>query len=250
MTYYKRKDKPATLVEAYLAARKGRFYPWERAQDALRDARAALQPPAEDVLPAYPGGRGHREFNLVERGGLWFRVELQYDEDSGPPWEQGEEGTMRSIRGKEEVGGGEYLIAGGRSYDMWAWTPPEDMDLTQLAYELRDYHGYSLAAAYDWARERIEKQRSYLEDWINDQWCYVGLIVTAYETEEDAEEDCNEIENESCWGYDYGIDDTYLNEEANSRIDSMVATYTKQQEEAQHQEKVANRFHDAMECGI
>ena len=79
--------------------------------------------------------------------------------------------------------------------------------------------------------------------WCNDQWHYVGVIVELYDADDEL------ISEESCWGYESYCED-YLCSEVRWWLHQMLVDYRKQQRDERKQERIANRFRDAMECGV
>jgi hypothetical protein len=237
-----------TLKQAYDAHRAG--HPTVRAVDALRWAKHTLKIKAlGEVAPRYTDSP-----NVFERGGVWVRVKLEYDTDGGPPWEDGDEGKMRDVDRYAEHpaqrNGDEYLIGDGRGGQM-IWTPPKEMRVLTHAYYLRDFHGYAMQPAMEEARRRVEERRRWLERWCQDDWCYAGLVVSIYETEEDAAGDENEIAMDSLWGIDHDRDnDEYLQETANDMVSNLVDTEIERRKSEERQHKIDNRFNHAMENAL
>ncbi len=115
----------------------------------------------------------------IEASGLTFRVDFKYDHDAGRPWDNSEghgpvREASRNYTGYIDKRPGErVLYAGNRRELSWVYD-------WKAACKLARADGWN-AEPYD-APDRIQRavqaDFDFLRAWCNDQWCYVGVIVT------------------------------------------------------------------------
>ncbi len=149
--------------------------------------------------------------------GLNFKVEFPYDEDSGAPWENEDgHGPVSDWVSRDKMPG-ERVLSGERHgrkryYDFAA------------AVELAKKDGwdtppYKTGTAGEIAARAADADYKRMKAWANDEWHYVGVVVTLMNTED---EPTHEIE--SLWGTEdddaqYLTDTAYeLAEELANRI--------------------------------
>lgn len=152
-------------------------------------------------------------FAVFERGGFTIKARTEYDDDSTPPWERANgHGPVSewTTRNKEP---GERVLVSDRSakryYDVaeamaiakrdgWGW-PGEGLTKGQRA-----------AAA-------VESDFQFLRSWCNDEWHYVGVILSV-------EKNGVELDRHaaSCWGVEDN-DSSYLQQIAEEMVDEAVA---------------------------
>ena len=96
-------------------------------------------------------------------------------------------------------------------------------------------------------RAAIELAESSLETY--NAWlcgdCY-GIVVEVHSLDEDGDE-VDLVDDESCWGF---IGDEWAEEELRILFDYQVEQTKKRVEEEHKQERIKNRFRDAMDCGV
>lgn len=152
------------------------------------------------MKPLYDG-------DTFEHEGFWFKVKFEADNDSGPPWSESDgHGPVREIsrcmHDKPSKRPGERFLN----------NDPGDDRITLWAYDWKE--ACRLAKKDGWNTEpfdapnRIERavQADFdlLAGWVNDEWQYVGVIVTLME--HDDYEELVEYEGEefssrhSLWG--------------------------------------------------
>lgn len=167
--------------------------------------------------------------DIFERGGLKFRFRTEFDDNSGPPWEEecghGEvsEWTTRDKKpGEREL----CQDRGSKRFYDWAestrvakrdgWGLTED-DTEQLTKKLRrtPTRGQIVHAA-------VQRDYEYLRSWANNEWHYIGVIVTLLEEGEDGELVENDGIEESLCGID-DSDDKYIEETAYEMADAICA---------------------------
>ena len=162
------------------------------------------------------------EFN---RGGRVFKIEFPVDESHEPPWENDCGSGIVSDWTRRAKAPGERLLCedrGGKRFYDWQ----ETMKIAKRdGWGLRDEEKAALASRLGRAptrkqviAEAVERDFERIRQWCNDQWQYVGVVVTDLESEE-----C-----ESLWGVesdcrDYLRDVAHeLADEINARLDEIV----------------------------
>lgn len=192
-------------------------------------AETRLQRKKREVLPTCADGEARYELG----NGLYAIVKLEYDDHYDPPWENSDaHGVVSDWENREEYDRRWVLNQDRGDYRYYDWRET-------LKIAKRDGWGTRNGDLMGAVRRDFE----YLRGWCNDDWCYVGLIVELYDADD------NLIEEDSCWGYESFCED-YLCSEARSRMAGMVKRYRAAQREARRQERINNRFKDAMECGV
>ncbi len=161
--------------------------------------------------------------------GLEARVELPYDQDMGPPWKEHDghgvvtEWTTREKRPGERVLCRDFNRR--RYYDFAGAVEKarreEWGDRTVLAKELgREPTAGELAV---WA---VEADFERLEDWCDDGWHWIGVVVKIRDADE------REVYKDSLWGIE---DDTdYWKEVAAECIEGFLRRHVREKTEAQY----------------
>lgn len=186
-----------------------------------------LQRRKHKVLPGYVGDKVRYELG----NGLYAIVEMEYDQHYDTPWEDSDaHGVVSDWEHRGEANGRWLLSQDGNSYRYYDW---------RETLEIAKRDGWGLGDPMD----AVRKNYDYLHAWCNDRWSYVGLIVELYDADDEL------IEEDSCWGYESYCED-YLCSEARSWLTGMVKRYRAARREARRQERINNRFRDAMECGV
>lgn len=216
-----------------------------RAQQALRIAKHSarygssvdqyvrlytdLQRRHHALMPDYAGEEQRYELN----NGFYAIVKIEYDDDYGPPWENCDgHGVISDWERRSNTNGRWTLAEDGYSRRYYDWKET-------LKIAKRDgwgTHNGDLMGA-------VLRDYEYLCSWCTDQWHYVGLIVELYDAEDEL------ISEDSCWGYESFAED-YLCSEARSWLSRMLKEHRRNEQQTRHAERVANRFRDAMECGV
>lgn len=189
---------------------------------------------AKDLLPDWPGEFRDRYIHAGERT-LRLTVRLEDDTISDAPWENSDiHGPVSDWRDAESKAPGERVLVkdrgSARFYDIQeanAIAKRDGWGCAQKGHKHRT-KGEERACA-------VEQDFRFLQDWCEDRWTYVGLIVTLYDAtdSEDREED-EELAEEAVWGYEYSssvdyLDTEYLNSEARSWAHSMLREYRRKQ---------------------
>ena len=128
--------------------------------------------------------------DTFERHGLTFHVRLLVDDDREPPWQREEgHGPVRQCRSRDDKRPGERILAGDHRNGYWLYD-------WQAACRLARKDGWN-AEPYG-APNRIERSVQadfdYLRRWLDDQWCYIGVVVELVDA------DGETVGDESLWG--------------------------------------------------
>ena len=144
--------------------------------------------------------------------GWKIKVEFQRDGDCGPPWEECDgHGEIYEARHRDECLDNWLLNSDRiwhRYYD-WKATLPKAIK------ERWDAKPYGVGTKQERAMRAMKADYEYLRRWCNDDWWYVGLIVTLLD------ENNEQIDEDSCWGY-ASNDVGYLCSEARSWAAHMI----------------------------
>lgn len=230
----------------YTKLRKGNV----RANDALRQAKYAARYDPQTrygrkhaLLPSRYSAYDGEEITELPNG--WkIKVEFQHDGDFGPPWKDCD--GMGVIKESSYGTPGEY-----GEYDDWIlnsdhrWCRYYDWKAT-LPEAMRDgwdSKPYGTRRGKEKAIAAMKSTYEYLRRWCNDDWWYVGLIVTLLDENEE------ELGEDSCWGFESESMD-YITDQVRDWAAGLIRTARREQLEAARAEKIANRFTEAMECGL
>ena len=212
------------VLHFYEIARKDGYRPQQAMCVAKSDARYK-DSPKMNVFDNRWGYDGERTIPLPNGWSLKF--EIQRDEDSGAPWKEHDGcGAVTDCQSNST------WPLGNQYYD-WKET---------LKIAKRDGWGckpYSTSTAMD----AVKSDYKFLRRWCDDEWWWIGCIVTLYDEHGD------EVDERSCWGYDSDSMD-YVASEARSWAAHMLVKQRKAEREARRQERIESRFTDAMRCGI
>lgn len=167
-------------------------------------------------------------------------IKLEQDTDMRPPWQEHDgHGVVLDWGSHDEYRENWELCSDRRSYRYYDFK-------ASLEIALRDGWGtppYHLRAKLERAVWAVRADYEYLRRWCNDEWYWVGLIVTL------EDENGKEIAEESVWGFDSDSED-YLASEARDWLSRMLLDERKKRREAARQERISRRFADALACGV
>ncbi len=168
--------------------------------------------------------------DTFERGGRTFKVEMPYDDTPRCPWEDDCGTGIVSEWTSRDKGPGERLLHSDRSlyryYDVAETTKKAKRDGWGLSNDDKAKLAERLGrqpTRKQIIAEAVERDYDRLRRWCNDQWSYVGVVVTAID---DKGED---LESDSLWGiesdsYDYLAEVAHeLADEINTRLNSQFA---------------------------
>lgn len=173
-----------------------------------------------------------------EYKGRTFRLEVDQDECIGPPWKESDghgpvsEWTCRDKRPGEWV-----LCKDGRSKRYYDFA--EAMRIAKK--DCWDAKPYGVGSKGEQAYRAVKEDFEYLRGWCNDQWTYAVLHVTLLGED-------GEWQSDSHLGgveWYYTVSD-YIMGTAKELADELLAEVDEEAEKA----RIANRFKEAMECGL
>lgn len=167
--------------------------------------------------------------DTFERGGILFRVNIEDDDTCSPPWEMSDghgpvsDWTTRDKRPGEWVlnsdrGSKRYYDAAEANRiakrDQWGIGPEAE---AQLARKLgrAPTAGETRAAA-------VLSDYEFLRRWCNDQWSYVGVIVTPIPRDEENPQDVPTEYASALWGIESDAYE-YIAEVAHELADEVIS---------------------------
>ena len=172
--------------------------------------------------------------------GWTLTVEIQYDDDHSPPWEDCDEhGVVTGWTSRMDHMDDWELNYSQHRYQYYDYKAT----LPKALKEQWDASPYGAGNKVERAMRAMRADYEYLRGWCHDECWYVGLIVTL------RDENGRELDEESCWGYESMCVD-YIASEARSWAAHMIRKARDEKRAEIWQEKVDRRFADAMACGI
>jgi hypothetical protein len=176
--------------------------------------------------------------DILESNGFRFRVNIEADDTQDAPWER-EDGHGPVTRWMHrDKGPGERILnsdrGSNRFYDMQAatrqawsegWGLGAD-DIATLSARLKRE-----AKPGDIIAEAVERDFQRLRAWCNDDWQYIGVIVT-HLPDDDSDDDATDYAN-ALWGIESDLSD-YLEKVARELIAEAVANMTDEDSEVEH----------------
>lgn len=212
------------ILHFYKLARKDGHCPQQARCHAKHNAKYKDSP----KMDVFDDAHGYDGENTVALPNGWsLKFEIQRDDDSHEPWKECDGHGVVSSRYEEG-----FWSLGNQYYDWKA----------SLKIAKRDRWGckpYDSSTAMD----AVKADYEFLRRWCEDDWWWIGCIVTLYDEHGD------ELNSESCWGFDSDSMD-YLASEARSWAAHMVVKQRKAERNARRQQRIESRFNDAMRCGI
>lgn len=217
------------------------------AKDALctarYEARFGQGSHCQVALPLTCGTAYEGEEERVLPNGWKIKFKTQYDTDHEPPWEDCDgmgvvTDCIHGVTDEEKYGWELYSGHYTHRYFDWRATLPIAIK------EGWDAPPYGSGTKQEQAMRAMRKTFEFLHGWCNDNWRYVGLIVTLYD------ENDEELGEDSCWGFESEGADAYITEQMRSWAAHMIVAARKTQRAERKAQRIANRFADAMECGL
>lgn len=163
--------------------------------------------------------------DIIKKAGRMFRVNIEADDDADPPWERSDGHGVVSDWVARKKHPSEVVLCGNwhnehRFYDIKASTEIAHRDGWGLGIEehlkLRKHLGHA-PTKKEIARRAVQKDFDFLYGWANDQWWYVGVIVTDV-TDGDVKPDYGH----ALWGIESNAGG-HLEEVAHELIDQVLA---------------------------
>lgn len=181
----------------------------------------------------------------IERGGRTFRVNIEQDELRRAPWEDEDgHGIVSDWESRNKRPGELVLCEDGRSkrfYDIPASIEIAKRDGWGLCPE--ELEAFTLKLKRTPTKAEITAHAAHLDyynlrAWCNDEWRYVGVIVTDISEDEDAETDYSN----ALWGIESNAGE-YLETVAHELIDeyNRVADEREKQEAARQYEEAVKQ---------
>lgn len=152
--------------------------------------------------------------DTIEHQGFMFKVELVPDSDHGAPWDEEDGHGVISAWTTRDKKPGERVLNADRSskryYDFAATIEIAKRD----GWDAKPYGG----TKGEKAARAVEADFQRMRAWCNDQWCYVGIVVTLVN---DEGEDMGEP-SQSLWGIESDCSD-YHKEVARELAEEIIA---------------------------
>lgn len=180
--------------------------------------------------------------DIIIRGGYRFRVNYPRDDDAGPPWENSDQRGIVSDWTTHDKRPGERVLSTdrrSRRFFDWAGT---------IAKAKEEGWGISEERRAAWeaklgkpptkgqiAEAAVQSEFDHFRSWCNNDWMYVGLVLTHIPEDEND----NEVEMDyghAVWGF--GSSDEYLYTET----DNMIDQYVSELDEAKRAEDAAREL--------
>ena len=154
---------------------------------------------------------------IVEKAGLRFRVNAEYDLYTAPPWEECDghgHGIVSdwTTRAKKP---GECILASDRSSHLF-YDIAESIKIAK-----RDNWGAKTGTKGEQAARAVNADFDYLRRYCADQWHYIGVIVTQIDENDEPK---NPDYSHALWGV-ADSDPDYCTEAANELIDQIIAEH-------------------------
>jgi hypothetical protein len=208
-----------------------------RARDALALAKHKVMygrfSPKRQCMPC---GTGQQITNLPN--GMSYHIEVAYDEANyNPPWEDFD--CHGFVTDWVDYGndGDNWLLNSDRGlHRYYDWKP-------SLKKALAENWGVRGVNPHERAMDAIKADYDYLRRWCSNDWWYVNLTVTLFDEHE------NEIGFESCCGFESDCE-AYLCEIARGCVASLLVNERRARRATKKQARIANRFRDALTCGV
>lgn len=155
-----------------------------------------------------------------------FRLELEHDDSHGAPWEECDgHGVVSDWTSRDKLPGERVLNADRHSkryYDVAETMRIAKRDGWGLGNEAEAALAQSLGRAPTQGEilaEAVRRDFEYMRAWCNDEWQYVGVVVTLLDADGEATDEC-----ESLWGVE-NSDDAYVQATARELADEICARW-------------------------
>lgn len=197
----------------------------------------------QSILPLTCGTAYEGEEEHILANGWKIKFKIQYDTDHEPPWEDCDgmgvvTNWIHGVCDEEKYGWELCSDHYAHRYFDWRATLPIAIK------EGWDAPPYGVGTKQERAMRAMRKTCDFLRRWCNDDWWYVGLIVTLYD------ENGEELDEDSCWGFESEGADDYITEQMRDWAARLIVKARKKQRAERKAQRIASRFADAMECGV
>lgn len=150
-----------------------------------------------------------------EYKGHKFKVEFPQDNNYEAPWERSDyHGPVRRVFRREQKRPGERVLAGEYRDGYHLYDFAEAINLAKTKWGVVATDGKTQGQV---AAEAVEQDFEYLRRWCNDQWQYVGVVVTLLDVPD---------YSDSLWGIESDQNE-YLTETAYELADQILAQLEK-----------------------
>lgn len=176
--------------------------------------------------------------NEFQHKGRNFRLEIEQDPYYGEPWKESDvHGPVSEWTYRDKLPG-EWVLCEDRQSKRY-YDFAEAMRIAKKdGWDAEPYGGGSKGEK---AYRAVKADFEYLRGWCNDQWVYAVLNVALLD--EDGEQVGTSLLGGIEWYY--RVSD-YIMDTAKELADELLAEVV----EEEKKERIANRFKEAMECGI
>lgn len=167
--------------------------------------------------------------DMIERNGFTFRVNILDDDNSDPPWNRADGHGPVTDWLRRSKGPGEWTLSTysdkSRYYDAQEATATAKRDNWGLGEEalaeLTQRLG-KVPTRGEIRAEAVKRDFNFLSGWCNDQWGYIGIIVTHIPDDEESEDVKTDYSN-ALWGIESDAYE-YREEVAFDLADEICAT--------------------------
>lgn len=150
---------------------------------------------------------------IVLEHGYSAEIEIERDEGTGEPWKEHDgHGPVSEWTTRDKNPGERVLVTdrNHRRYYDWA----EAIKIAKR--DGWDAEPYGKGTKGEQAARAVERDYEYLRAWCNDEWHWIGYIVTVYD------EGGNEVSKDSLWGID---DEDYAVREAKDEAKRIAVSH-------------------------
>jgi len=156
--------------------------------------------------------------------GHYLTIDCENDTDHGPPWKDDDgHGPVSEWTTRDKRPGERVLNSDGHSKRYYDFS--EAVKLARKdGWDAKPYHkAFPNETASQQAVRAAESDFKYLQDWCEDRWCYVGVIVILRDA------DGEELGKDSLWGVESCGD--YWRECAVEMANTLIASHCEEETE-------------------
>ena len=173
-----------------------------------------------------------------EYKGRTFRLEVDRDEYMGPPWDEHDGHGPVSEWTRRAKHPGEMVLLTDRQYKRYY----DFAEAVRIAKkDCWDTKPFGVGTKGERAHKAATADFNYLRRWCNGDWFWATIHVTLLG--EDGEEQSDSYLGGIEWGYCFN---EYIMNTAKELADELLVEVDEEAEKA----RIANRFKEAMECGL
>lgn len=154
-------------------------------------------------------------------GGRNFRINIEQDTDHGAPWKECDCHGVVSDWTTRDKRPGERVLCADRNRKMYYDVQASIAIAKRDGWDAEPYGG----TKGERAARAVNADFEYLRRWCNNEWCYVGIVITLLDDDgEDADK------SESLWGIESEADD-YISECAHEYAEQICMSVAKEDKE-------------------